>query len=120
MTALTSKQKELLQKDKYELDDMLVQKDNELDLCLEANIKAQEEIDGKIKPKEMTNEQQVNLVDALNKSIGLDGMNHQLQQKIDKIESLLDKVWDGTINDRDFKLEVTSILCTEEGTSGTI
>ena len=40
MTALTSKQKELLQKDKYELVDMLVHKDNELDLCLEANIKA--------------------------------------------------------------------------------
>ena len=29
MTALTSKQKELLQKDKYELVDIIIQKDNE-------------------------------------------------------------------------------------------
>ena len=120
MTALTSKQKKLLQKDKYELVDMLVQRDNELDLCLESNIKAQQEIDGKMKPKEMSNEQQVNLVDALNKSIGLDGMNHQLQEKMNKIEALLDKVWDGSISDRDFRLDVTTVICAEGGENGTL
>tara|TARA_R100000152_G_C6629861_1_gene77789 strand:+ start:118 stop:495 length:378 start_codon:yes stop_codon:yes gene_type:complete len=111
MSRLTEKQKKLFQTEKHILVDMIIQKDNELDLCHEANITAQEELDGKIKPKTMDSEQNINLVEALNKSIGLDGLNHILQEKIDKIESLLDKVWEGRISDKDFRLEVTSLVC---------
>jgi len=120
MTVLTNKQKELLQKDKYELVDIIIQRDNELDLCHEANITAQEELDGGIKPKTMDSEQQVNLVEALNKSIGLDGMNHQLQDKFHKIDKLLDEVWDGSIDDRQFRNDITTIMCVERGENGSL
>ena len=117
---LTSKQRELFQLDKHELVDIITQKDNELNLCYEANITAQKEIDGKIKPKNLTDKQNIDLVASLNKSIGLDGLNNQLQSKMDKIETLLDKVWDGSITDRDFRLDITTVLCVEEGENGVL
>ena len=120
MTALTGKQKKLLQKDKYELVDNIVFLENELSICSEANITAQQEIDGEIKPKTLSKEQSNDLVVALNKSIGLDGLNHQLQDKFNAIEKLLDKVWDGSIGDKEFRLDITTIMCTEGGENGSL
>lgn len=120
MSRLTSKQKVLFQREKHILVDMIIQKDNELELCKEANITAQQEIDGEIKPKTLSKEQSNDLVVALNKSIGLDGLNHHLQDKFNAIEKLLDKVWDGSIGDKEFRLDITTIMCTEGGENGSL
>ena len=39
---------------------------------------------------------------------------------MNKIEALLDKVWDGSISDRDFRLDVTTVICAEGGENGTL
>lgn len=114
MSRLTERQKKLFQTEKHILVDMIIQKDNELELCKEANITAQKELDGKIKPKTMDSEQNINLVEALNKSIGLDGLNHILQEKIDAISKLVADRWNDEIDDKQFRLEITSIIMKED------
>ena len=120
MLGLTDKQKELFQEDKYTLVDKIIHLENELNLCYEANITAQEEIDGKIKPKKLNKKQNIELTKIIRNKMGNDAMNHQLQDKIDKIEALLDRVWDGSISDTDFKLDITTLMCSEGGENGVL
>ena len=107
MTKLTKRQRELLQEDKYNLVDLIVDLESIV-------IKAQEELDDKRKPVNMSNKQQVNLVDALNKSIGLDGLAAKLEKKLNEIEFHLDTVWSGEMNETQFVREVTKIFANQK------
>tara|TARA_R100001510_G_C7523502_1_gene118007 strand:+ start:223 stop:528 length:306 start_codon:yes stop_codon:yes gene_type:complete len=57
----------------------------------------------------------LDMVKALEQSIGLDGLNHMLQDKFEKVEILLDKVWSEMINDREFRLEMTTLFANKGG-----
>ena len=107
MTKLTSRQRELLQEDKYNLVDLIIHLES-------TNIKAQQELDGKRKPVSMSNKRQVNLVDALNKSIGLDGQTAKLENKLKEIEFHLDLCWAGEMTEIQFLREVTKIYTEEK------
>ena len=101
MTKLTSRQKELLQEDKYNLVDIIVLLEhklgkaveeiqflnNEMLLCQESNIKTQEELDDKEDSKQVNNAM---------KDIG----------------KQLDKAWEGNITSENFVDTVTKIMRT--------
>ena len=106
MSKLTKRQRQLLQEDKYNLVDLIIELENVV-------IKAQEELDNKRKPVNMSNKQQVNLVDALNKSIGLDGQTAKLENKLNEIEFHLDTVWAGEMTETQFVREVTKMFANQ-------
>ena len=103
MSKLTKRQRQLLQEDKYNLVDLIIELEDVV-------IKAQQELDNKRKPVSMSNKQQVNLVDALNKSIGLDGQTAKLENKLNEIEFHLDTVWAGEMTETQFVREVTKMF----------
>ena len=106
MSKLTKRQRQLLQEDKYNLVDLIIELESVV-------IKAQEELDNKRKPVNMSNKQQVNLVDALNKSIGLDGQTAKLENKLNEIEFHLDTVWAGEMTETQFVREVTKMFANQ-------
>lgn len=104
---MTKRRKELMQEHKSNLVGLVIQLEDTL-------IKAQQELDDKRKPVSMSNKQQVNLVDALNKSIGLDGLAAKLEKKLNEIEFHLDTVWSGEMNETQFVREVTKIFANQK------
>ena len=106
MSKLTKRQRQLLQEDKYNLVDLIIELEDVV-------IKAQQELDNKRKPVNMSNKQQVNLVDALNKSIGLDGQTAKLENKLNEIEFHLDTVWAGEMTETQFVREVTKMFANQ-------
>ena len=128
MTRLTSKQKELFQESKHILVDTVIileQKlektvkelqfaKNELFLCGEAHIKAQQEIDGDRKPETMTKEQSKDFHTKLNDMIvEADSRVHKPisdNKKLEDIEKCLDGAWEGEISSKNFVDVVTKIF----------
>tara|TARA_Y100001938_G_C8052860_1_gene412808 strand:- start:826 stop:1260 length:435 start_codon:yes stop_codon:yes gene_type:complete len=129
MTRLTSRQKELLQEDKYNLVDTIVLLEhklakaveeiqflnNEMLLIGEAHIKAQEELDNKKEPPGITKEQNDKFHDDLNDAIAksdeekllFENPNHN---KAEDIFKELDRAWEGEISSNNFVDTVTKIF----------
>ena len=129
MTRLTSRQKELLQEDKYNLVDTIVLLEhklakaveeiqflnNEMLLIGEAHIKAQEELDNKKEPPGITKEQNDKFHDDLNDAItksdeeklSFENPNHN---KVEDIFKELDRAWEGEISSNNFVDTVTKIF----------
>ena len=120
MSRLTNRQKELFQQDKYVLVDTIIileQKlekavkeiqftKNELFLCGEAYIEAQQELDGDSMPEKMTEEQSKQFHDDLNEMIvqaDAEKLNKEHNDVLIKdIEKQLDKAWEGEITSLNF------------------
>lgn len=132
---MNKREKELFQETKevlvntvIKLEDNLLKAMENLQLTESAHIKAQEEIDGSRETVNMTIGQVKRFTDKLAIAIKTekkekmpnDMMNHFLQDIVEKLESLLDKVWDGSITDKDFRLNVTTLLCFERGENGVL
>ena len=128
MSRLTSKQKVLFQREKHILVDMIIITEqklekvtkelqftkNELFLCGEANIKAQQEIDGDSMPEKMTKEQSQKFHDDLNEMIAESDeeklKTYTVYKKMGDIEDHLDKAWEGEISSKNFVDIVTKIF----------
>ncbi len=128
MTKLTDRQRELLQEDKCTLVDTIIVTEhkleqaveeiqflnNEMLLCQEANIAAQQELDGDKEPETMTKEQNKKFREELNILIG-EADKKRLKnisdtEKMKDIEKCIDGAWEGEISADNFVERVTNIF----------
>ena len=128
MTIMTKRRKQLMQEHKSNLVDMVYLLEhklekaveevqflkNEMLLCQEANIAAQQELDGNKKPETMTKEQNKKFHDDLNDMI-IKADEKKLKdisntKKMEDIEKCLDGAWEGEITSDNFVETVTQIF----------